>query len=307
MKKLLRIIAVFCLLLFIAFFALKKEDIPVKQLIPKYTTAASHFIPIDGMQVHYRIEGTGKPIVLLHGVSACLQTWNEWTDSLKQYYTVIRLDLPAYGLTGPRPDRDYSFETCNKFLNKFFDALKLDSFALAGNSLGGEIAWKYTLENPERVTKLILVDPGGYKLPEAQRSFNVMSFLKYKWLTNIVSQLDTRYFIVPGMKGSFYSDSCITPERVQLYYDMSMRAGNRQSLADAMPQYMAAPQLDASRITRSTLIQWGKYDEQIDISLAEHFKKIPNSVFIVYDQCGHTVQQEAMPQSVIDVMHFLSR
>lgn len=306
MKKALKIISLVATLLLIAFFVFRKEDIPVEKLLPNYTTPASRFVEIDGMNVHYRIEGEGKPVVLLHGVGACLQTWDEWTDSLKKYYKVIRLDLPAYGLTGPRPDNDYSFSTCNAFLNKFFTTLKLDSFALAGNSLGGEIAWKYTLENPQRVTRLILVDPGGYKLKN-KNSFNVLSLLKYKWLTNIVDQLDTKHFIVPAMKKSFYSDSCITKERVQLYYDMMMRAGNRKSLATAMPQYMAAPQLDASRINTPTLIQWGKYDEEIDISLAENFRKIPNSIYIEYDHCGHTVQQEAMPKSVTDVIRFLGR
>jgi hypothetical protein len=72
MKKLFRILAVIVLVLFVAFFAIQKKSIPIEELKKKYTTAASKFLELDGMQVHYKIEGEGKPIVLIHGTGANL-------------------------------------------------------------------------------------------------------------------------------------------------------------------------------------------------------------------------------------------
>ncbi|QQR97033.1 MAG: alpha/beta hydrolase [Sphingobacteriales bacterium] len=99
MKKIIRLIFILLLIIAVAFMALIKKDIPVEELIPKYTNQNSQFIDIDGMKVHYRIEGDGKPIVLIHGTGSCLQTWDIWTDSLKKNFKVIRVDMPGFGLT----------------------------------------------------------------------------------------------------------------------------------------------------------------------------------------------------------------
>ena len=107
------------------------------------------------MQVHYRVEGEGMPIVLIHGTGSCLQTWDTWTDTLqKNNFKVIRLDMPGFGLTGARKDKDYSVKTYINFLDTFLQRIHIDTFAIAGNSLGGEIAWRYALEHPSKVSTL---------------------------------------------------------------------------------------------------------------------------------------------------------
>ena len=68
---------------FIAFLILAVNsavysDIPVADLKVKYANEFSKFIEIDGMQVHYRIEGKGMPIVLIHGMASSLHTWDDW-------------------------------------------------------------------------------------------------------------------------------------------------------------------------------------------------------------------------------------
>ena len=86
------------------------RDIPLNDLKSKYATAPSSFISINGMDVHFRDEGNKTdsiPIVLIHGTGSSLHTFDDWADNLKEDYRVIRMDLPAYGLTGPFPDRNY--------------------------------------------------------------------------------------------------------------------------------------------------------------------------------------------------------
>ncbi|HEY0261759.1 MAG TPA: hypothetical protein VGB95_01950, partial [Chitinophagales bacterium] len=119
MKKLFRVLLLIIVLLIGIFFLLKKSSIPVEELKKKYANENSKFIDINGTSVHYRIEGEGSAIVLIHGTGAALQTWNVWTDSLKKTHKVIRLDMPAFGLTGPRKDNDYSVKAYVNFLNDF--------------------------------------------------------------------------------------------------------------------------------------------------------------------------------------------
>jgi len=305
MKKLLKVLALIVVLLFVAFFALKKADIPLETLKAKYTNEPSKFMEIDSLQVHYRIEGEGKPIVLIHGTGASLQTWNGWTDSLKKNYKVIRLDMPGFGLTGPRSDKDYSIKTYCTFLHTFLQKIGVDSFDIAGNSLGGEIAWNYAATFPAQVNHLILIDPAGFYNKEKQSPFSVFALAKHKWLANIMSQLDTKILVKKTLEDVYYDDSKITPEQIALYHDMSLRAGNRAAFSDRVQQIGKETKTDINTITAKTLLIWGKEDKLLDISLANNFKKIPNLEYIIYDNCGHSPQEEIPAKSVHDAIEFL--
>ena len=82
MKTLFKIIAGIALILFVAFFFIQKKSIPYDTLKEKYKMPSSKFIEIDGMNVHYSIEGEGTPILLIHGTGSVLQTWNAWSAAL---------------------------------------------------------------------------------------------------------------------------------------------------------------------------------------------------------------------------------
>src|SRR5262245_60271035 len=115
LKAALKIVAIVlglvlrALIVFVA--ATWAPDRPVADLQDKWAPPPSFSIEVRGMQVHTRDEGPRTddvPIVLLHGTSASLHTWDGWADGLKAQRRVIRFDLPAFGLTGPAPDGDYT-------------------------------------------------------------------------------------------------------------------------------------------------------------------------------------------------------
>ena len=306
MKKLFRLLALFAVVLMVAFFALQKKSIPLQELKSKYTTPASAFLEVDGMQVHYRVEGEGMPIVLIHGTGSCLQTWDTWTDTLqKNNFKEIRLDMPGFGLTGAQKDKDYSVKTYINFLDTFLQRIHIDTFAIAGNSLGGEIAWRYALEHPSKVSKLILIDPAGFYSKEHGNEAIVFKLAKIKWIANLMSKADTKIVVNQTLKDVYEDDSKITAKQQQLYYDMSLREGNRESFSDRVQQVGNEPQLDISKIVTPTLIQWGKEDKLINISMLDNFKKIPNRKVVIYDNCGHSPQEEIPARSVTDAIKFL--
>jgi pimeloyl-ACP methyl ester carboxylesterase len=137
-----------------------KGDLPLETLKARWAGPPSRFVDVDGMSVHYRDEGTGPAIVLLHGTGSSLHAWDAWAAGLSPSHRVVRLDLPAFGLTGPRPDGDYRLDTYVAFLDHFVAKLGLGSFALAGNSFGGALAWRFAVAHPSEVTDLVLVDAG---------------------------------------------------------------------------------------------------------------------------------------------------
>ena len=161
MAMLIRIVGVLLMCSALAIPLLRAPDRPVETLVARWGQPPSEFMDLDGQLVHYRDEGPkadATPIVLIHGTSASLHTWDGWTQALKSQRRVIRFDLPAFGLTGPHPNNDYSIASYIHVVMGVVDQLGVGQFVLAGNSLGGQIAWGAALAHPQRVGKLVLVD-----------------------------------------------------------------------------------------------------------------------------------------------------
>lgn len=293
-------------LLVIVNVILYEADIPAQELIPTYTNAQSQFLELDGMQVHYRIEGEGQPLVLIHGTGAMLQTWDEWTNILSPHYKIIRMDIPAFGLTGPRADNNYSDSMYVDFVNQLVTKLGIDSFCLAGNSLGGLIAWQYAAAYPQKVTKLILIDPAGFhKLNKKGGSFIFNLARKYPGFTDLVAKIGTHFFIKKTLTEVFYDDTKVTDERVKLYADLNRRTGNRHAFVERARFIYEHSEEELKPIVTPTLIMWGKEDVLIDVAEAAHFQKIKSSSLVVYSKVGHVPQEEIPEQSAADAMRFL--
>src|SRR6202171_338422 len=145
----------------VAIAAMVCPDIPLTALLPEYGAAPSKFVEIEGMRIHYRDEGAGSPLVLLHGFGSSLYTWDGWVRQLAGTRRLIHLDLPGFGLTGPAPDGDYRTERYAHVVAALLDRLGVERIDVAGNSMGGRTALMFALAHPERVRKLILVDAGG--------------------------------------------------------------------------------------------------------------------------------------------------
>ena len=169
MKKFLRYIGYFfgailsiLLVLFIIYF---QPDKSLDELKPLYVNSESEFMPLMGMNVHYRDQGNPNdsiPLVLIHGTSSSLHTFEEVVKRINKNRRVITLDMPAFGLTGPNATNEYSFNYYSKFLDSFLTKLNVPLCDIGGNSLGGCIAWQFTTYFPEKVRKLILIDATGY-------------------------------------------------------------------------------------------------------------------------------------------------
>ena len=89
-------------------FSAWAPDRTVAELAPRWAPPPSQFITVNGLAMHLRDEGLrddSLPLVLLHGTSASLHTWDGWTKALAPTHRVIRLDLPGFGLTGPLSER----------------------------------------------------------------------------------------------------------------------------------------------------------------------------------------------------------
>ncbi|MDH4255246.1 MAG: alpha/beta hydrolase, partial [Gammaproteobacteria bacterium] len=237
----------------IVFVAGYTDDIPLAELTRKYATPGSRFVDVLGMRVHYRDEGDGPPLVLLHGTSSSLQTWDAWVDILRYDFRVVRLDLPGFGLTGPDPMRDYSIDRYIEFVDAFANAAGLGAFSVAGNSLGGQIAWHYALVYPERVQRLVLIDAAGHPERAAMNESLAFRLARIPILNRFVTVLTPRSLIEKSVLEVYGEDSKVTPELVDRYFDLVRRPGNRQAFVDRVRNIDRDPVRDPRGVVQPTL------------------------------------------------------
>ncbi len=285
------------------------SDIPVDELKRIYTNEQSKFIEVDGMQVHFRDEGKGDPIVLIHGTGASLHTWDDWTKELIKKYRVIRMDLPAFGLTGPNKTGDYSIQSYTSFLHKFVDQVRLDSFYLGGNSLGGNIAWNYASEHPNKVLKLILVDPSG--LPTNKPQPTIFKVAKTPILNSLLLYLTPRFFIEKNLKEVYVDDSKITDDLITRYHKMTLRKGNRQAFVDrAKTDFKLGVKVNLEKlknISNPTLLIWGAQDNWIPLNNGKKMDSLmKNSQLKVLENSGHVPMEEHPEESLRILNDFLA-
>lgn len=305
MKKALAYIGL-CLLAFVCVLVATSaySDIPIEQLKAKYANAESQFIDINGLDVHYRIEGEGPNLVLIHGTAASLHTWDAWTEILKKDFRIIRLDLPAFGLTGPSLTRDYSIGAYRDFVDAFVDAIALDTFSIAGNSLGGGIAWAYAAAHPEKIEKLVLIDATG--IPDDKGDPPVFKMARNPILGKLFEFLTPKSFIKKNMKEVYYDDSKVTDSLVTRYHQMALRAGNRIAFRDRAHVVNPDRTAELAKITSPTLIIWGEEDEWIPVSSAYQFQdKIEAAELAIMEEIGHVPMEEDPETSAAIAREFL--
>jgi len=284
--------------------ALFRPDRPVDELKEKYAGGASRFIEIDGMPMHYRVEGRGFPLVLVHGTAASLHTWDGWVKELENDFTLVRFDLPAFGLTGPNRDHDYSIARYTLTMKKLLDALGVKKCHMAGNSLGGHIAWRFSLRYPGMVEKLVLIDAAGYHHGGSMPW--VFRLARAPVLNLAARRLTPEFLFRKNLREVYGDDGKITDELVRRYYDMALRAGNRDAFIARAKASGNETFEDPRRIAVPVLIQWGEADAWIPVAQAGRFHSdIKNSKLKIYPGAGHVPMEEIPAVTAGDAKIFL--
>jgi len=285
-------------------------DRTVAELEARWAAPPSSFLRIGDLSVHLRDEGPRDdpvPVVLLHGTSASLHTWDGWVEVLAQQRRVIRVDLPGFGLTGPAPGDDYRMARYVEFVAALLDTLDIERCVLVGNSFGGWIAWETALALPSRVTALVLVDAAGYPL-ESQSVPIGFRIARMPLLSGMMGRTLPRGVIESSLRNTYGDPSRVTPELVDRYYELTLREGNRAALAQRFAAGRHSP--DTGRLgalTLPTLILWGGRDRLIPLRYGEQFNRdIAGSQLVVFPDLGHVPQEEDPAATVAAVSQFLS-
>ena len=268
--------------------------------------ADSRFIEVNGLRVHYKQAGQGKPyIILLHGFGASQFSWREVMAPLGRMGAVIAYDRPAFGLTdrpmtwqGPNP---YSTQANVDLLIGLMDGLGIERAVLVGNSAGGAVAALAALEHPQRVDGLVLVDPalgsGNFDSP-------LVNLLLATPQANHLGPLLVRSIQERGDEIILqaWHDPGKIPGDVIAGYRKPLQAENWDR---ALWYFTTAPRPEklyervVAGLTMPVLVVTGDDDRIVPTQQSVRLGgELPGAKLVVFERCGH-VPQEECPQAFL--------
>ncbi len=313
MKILGIVVAVLLVVAVVGWLLLRGPDIPYATLEAKYSEAdpASHFVDLPGgYHVHYQDEGAPELplLVLLHGFGDSYTTWEGWVRELKTRRRIITVDFPGHGLTRAPADTVLSMVSLADFVDSFAAALQLPKFAVAGNSMGGGVAWQLAVRHPGRINALILIDAAGFPNDKPPGNLPLaFKILQYPVGRAFLRNIDNRFLIRESLRTDVYDKSLITPALVDRWAEFQRAPGHRAILMSVnlggQPADLAA---SLSAIKVPTLILWGDADPLLEPASARKFAAaIAGAQLISYAQVGHLPQIEIPARSSAAAAEFL--
>jgi pimeloyl-ACP methyl ester carboxylesterase len=282
-------------------------DKPRAEIEQAYHATPGDYADAAGVRLHVRDTGprNAPVIIMIHGFGSSLYTWDAWANMLSTTWRVVRFDLPGFGLTGPDPTNDYSDERSLAVLAALMDRLEIAHATLVGNSIGGKIAWKFAVENPARVDRLVLVSPDGFASPgfEYGKKPDVPAMLR------ALPYVLPRYLLRMSLLPAYGDAAALSDSVVDRYRDMMLVPGVRAAMVARMEQVTVEDPVPLlGRIEVPTLLVWGEKDGMIPFANAyDYLKAIPRSSLAALPGLGHVPQEEAPSASIAPVIRFLNR
>jgi len=267
--------------------------------------------PTTSVELHYKIYGTGNPVLCLHGFGASLYSWRNFVTPLSQDYQLILIDLKGAGNSPKPPDSHYSIQDHADLIYKFILDRDLKQLTLVGNSFGGALALLLSImlleKEPGRLRALIVIDPGAYK----QYIPGYVKILGIPLLgAAAVYLIPARCMAKSILKLAYYDPKKITEEQIAAYAAPLASPGGKHALLETGKQIIP-PNIDQltakyKDISVPTLIIWGRQDKIISPDAGVLLDQaIPNSTLSWIDECGHVPQEEKPEATIPLVLDFL--
>jgi len=223
----------------------------------------------------YIDEGQGDALVLLHGLFGALSNWHGVVDHFSKNYRVVIPMLPIYDI----PIRQAGLEGLSKFLEGFVAEMNLKDMMLIGNSLGGHVGLIYTLDNPDKVRRIVLTGSSGLFEDSMGGSFPKRGSYEY---------------VKERVGYTFYDPEVATKELVDEVFDTLKSIPKcMRIVAIAKSAQRNNLSTELNQIKQPTLLVWGLNDTITPPLVAHEFNRlIPNSELRFIDKCCHAPMME---------------
>jgi len=266
----------------------------------------NQFANVDGLNIRYKIDGKtdGPVLLLLHGFTSSLESWDGLAAELADEYKIVRFDLPGHGLTGADPQNQYSHTDFVSAVHGFIGELGLTKPTLMGNSMGGNIAWRYAATYPDDINKLILIDASGFPLNGlSDTPLQLPPILEGYFLK------PTKFAVNYGLKNQYVDADKIPAGRADKILEMMTKPGNGHAFVEIYKVFtLPDPTSELAKITAPTLVIWGEKDGIVPPEHAKLFDAaLPISQVTIIENTGHVPHEENPQQTAQEIRRFLNQ
>lgn len=272
-------------------------------------------LDLHGINVHYLHAGeNGAPLLLLHGggTDSAALSWGHLISRFAESHQVYAPDWPGYG-DSDRPDIDYSIPYYISILDEFSNALGLKQPSIAGISMGGAIALGFALENPGRISKLIMVDSYGLQDQAPAHKFSYL-FVRIPLVNELTwwSISKSRSMAAASLKGIFSDPDRVTDDLIDLVFAELNKPKAGQAFRSFQIEEMGWNTMTTvymdrlAEIDQPTLIIHGADDNLVPLKDAEEaHARIRGSQLSIIPDAGHWPQREKPGEFYKHVSSFL--
>lgn len=250
---------------------------------------ANDLVTIDGYNVHMKVKGEGKPLVLIHGSQMNSYDWRYTIDYFATDYKVYALDMIGSGFSD-KPKVKYTPEYYAQFILKVLDYYKIEKASFIGSSWGGGHIFYLSLISPERVETMVMSSPSGIT---HNRSL-LEKLLKVNIIGELVMLLGNRSVIRKELEGMVTNQKIVTKDLVNaVFKPIYMKGGIHAVLSAYRNEEFSYVRKNMDKISQEVLILWGEDDELHTHSIMKNMvEKLPNGQLITIENAGHLPHEE---------------
>ncbi|RPI29414.1 MAG: alpha/beta fold hydrolase [Acidobacteria bacterium] len=281
----------------------------------------SHYLTRNGYRLHYLDEGSGQPLVMLHGNPTWSYLYRRFVTELRGSFRVIVPDHAGCGLSDTPPESAYRYTLSSRVadLEALLDSLSLkDRVTLFLHDWGGLIGMTYAARHPDRIARLVVFNTAAFLLPADKRLHWTLGFarnsrlaawliLRFNAFTRLAVRLGCRVRPMPPAVRHAYTAASDSPEgrRVTLRFVQDIPLSHQD------PAYSAVLQTQ-NRLNKfrhlPVLLCWGEKDFVFDRAfLREWIRHFPEAEVHRFPDAGHYVTEDAFDRILPLVRTFLSQ
>ncbi len=259
-------------------------------------------------RLHYIESGAGPPLLLIHGLFDLLETWERLIPLLSDRFRIDAIDLPGFGRSPLPEEWGESLSEMIEAVVAFLDWKKIEKTAIVGSSMGGGIALGVAGRHPDRVDRLILVNPYGFPSPpvatEIARSRILGKLLPYLLRDPVLRRCAKALF-----SRSLHDPRLLTGaliERVTApFATLRRRKDLFRFLQGISTETMREMDALLPQIRQPVLILWGENDRWLTIDHAKRLhQRLPNNRLITLPDCGHLSQMDKPNEVAEEIRRF---
>lgn len=249
-----------------------------------------NLVEINGIKTHIIVRGEGDPLLFIHGSQMNLYDFNRNIDFFSKHFKVYAFDMVGCGFSD-KPKADYSPQYFSDFINYVMLHYHIDKASFVASSWGGGHVFHFALNYPEKVNKLVMSSPCGFK-HEMMSSYNILSI---PVLGKLALLFNSKSLVRSELCKAFHDKSLVDEELVRsVYIPFYTHGCINSTVKSARNDDFSFVQNNLEKIDAPVLLIWGSCDKiHPKWMMDEMQNRLKNSHLCIIDNVGHLPHKEA--------------